>query len=81
MIHQGKIFMSGEAQFKAHEMLECADDLKESNDRYYNVLASASKGKMSYADVVRACKKDTYYDCKQALELGLIDEIASYSKK
>jgi len=81
MIHQGKLFISGENQFQAHEMLEHAEDLKENNERYYNVLANSSKGKMSHSDVVKACKKDTYYDAQQAIDLGLVDEIVPYTKK
>ena len=75
MIHQGALFISGENRFKADEMAEHADDLKANNDRYYEILSQGSKGKMTIKDVANACKKDSYYDPKQAIDLGLVDEI------
>jgi ATP-dependent Clp protease protease subunit len=80
MIHQGKMFMSGENVWKAEEMGEHAKELSDSNKRYYSILHQGSKGKMSLKEVEVACRKDTYITPEDALNKGLLDEIIQPTK-
>jgi len=81
MLHQGAMFTVGENKFKAAEISEHASDLKQKNEKYYQIIADATDGKLSFKDVVRVCKKDTYYSAEEALSNGLVDEIIQPTKK
>lgn len=80
MIHQGSISIDS-ASFKAGEMNDHIRELDFSNQRVYRILSESTKGKMSIDDIRKACDKDTYFSAKQAVEVGLIDEVLEPSKK
>ena len=77
MVHNGTA--PTEEGMKQNLVMEMGDQLRKDNQKYYNILASASGQSL---DVVEAwCHDEKYFNAKEAVEAGLADEIIKPIKK
>jgi ATP-dependent Clp protease protease subunit len=78
MIHQGKLY-TGQEAFAADDLKEQGRELAYSNQRYYRALSE--KSKLPVKEVVKLCKKDTYFSSAEAKQHGLIDIVIAPAKR
>lgn len=71
LIHSGRA--GNDENIKQFELLELAENLKKSNSRYNEIIAS--RAKFSIPKVEELCTHETYFTAQEALKHSLIDEI------
>ena len=69
MIHGGQV---GGGDLKASEVAELAEQTIKENAHYYQILARSGQ---KIETIAEWCKGDRYFDAKEALTYGFVDEI------
>lgn len=78
MIHQGRLH-TGQEAFAAEELKEQGRELAYSNQRYYRAISE--KSKLPIKEVVKLCRKDSYFSADEAKKFGLIDIVIEPTKR
>ena len=76
MLHEGQLFLSETSTFHKVDLTQQAESLHEQNELYVEIVAERSK--LTQEQVREICKKDTYFNAKQAIKAGLVDEVLDY---
>ena len=71
MIHQLRTGMGG----KYEELMEEMQNSKKDMDRIVNIYHTESKGKMTKIQIKEQLKHDKWFDSKESIKYGLVDEI------
>lgn len=78
MVHQGSLDLSGAGHMKQGDVVDLADQIKQVNERYYDIIASRSG--QSFETVSQWCQRDTTFSAAEAVQMGLADMLTPHIK-